>query len=684
MLVRPHAFVAMPFGRKLGPDGRTEVDFNAIWRQLLKPALEHAGFEAFRADEEQRAGDIRVDMFQELLAADLVLVDLTIPNPNVWYELGVRHALRERGVVLVYGALPGVEAPKVFDVYTDRKLRYSLAADGSLDMATLRASVAALTQMVGETRHSSTRRKVSPVYQLLPHLQQPQWRLLLMSNDNELSQTYSTWLRALKTARRKMRAGDVMTLADETPVRALALEGLAAAGNALLALDQPELALEKFEEALSIDPDDLSSRQKRLVCLGRVDRLEEARGEAEALTRSHADDAESWALLGRLEKMRWVRAWCPKEAWPVTPPTPPDPEHLRASAANELALLELAIEPYRRGVLADPRSYYAGINALTLMYLYRHLAAGANFAEDCEPGPATEAAIVALQGGVHYAVESALSRNSADYWALATKAKLALLHDTPAAVRRLWQKAVPVADHDWFALDASRQTVTLLQLLQFRPDATAAALEVLDREIAHSVPPDQPQRVFLFTGHMMDKPDRAKPRLPPSLGAMAAQRIAEQLDQWQAGPGDVAYCQAAAGGDLMFLEACLDRKVDCRVLLPFDQPSFVQKSIEPSLNMPGKPSWRERWLTLKPRLSSAPRIMAVELGPARRDADPYERCNLWLLNNALAHGPDRLHFMALWNGEPGDGPGGAAHLKAEAERRTAQVAWIDTRALAAL
>jgi tetratricopeptide (TPR) repeat protein len=682
MLVRPHAFVAMPFGRKPGPDGTTEVDFNAIWKLLLKPALEHAGFEAFRADEEQRAGDIRVDMFQELLAADMVLVDLTVPNPNVWYELGVRHALRERGVVLVYGAMPGVEAPKVFDVYTDRKLRYALAADGSLDAATLKTSLAALTAMIAETRHSSTRRKVSPVYQLLPHLRAPEWRSLLMNSDNELSQTYAAWLNALNTARRKMRAGDVMTLADETPVRALALEGLTAAGNALLALQQPALALEKFNEALSIDADNLGARQKRLVCLGRIDRLEEARGEAETLTRTHGDDAESWALMGRLEKMRWVRSWCPDDVWPTARNPQPDIPRLRAAAADELALLELAIAPYQQGFLADPRSHYAGINALTLMHLYRHLAATTHATDDGEDGPVTPVALQALQGGVHYAVESSLSRHPTDYWSLATKAELALLHDAPATVRKRWQRAVPLADHDWFALDASRQTVTLMAILGFRPEATAEALAVLERELGHARRPDDPPRVFLFTGHMMDRPDRPQPRLPPQLGGAAAQRIAEQLDRWQAGRGDIAYCQAAAGGDLFFLEACLRRGVECRVLLPFDEPSFVQKSIEPSLDMPGEPSWRERWLAARSQLASPPRIMTVELGPSRRDIDPYERCNLWLLNNALAHGPDRLHFMALWNGEPGDGPGGTAHLKSEAERRTTQVAWIDTRDLA--
>src|SRR5206468_215763 len=71
---RPHAFVIMPFGKKKGGDGSV-YDFNTIYRQLIKPALEAAGFESFRADEETSSGDILTDMFQELLLADLCIVD---------------------------------------------------------------------------------------------------------------------------------------------------------------------------------------------------------------------------------------------------------------------------------------------------------------------------------------------------------------------------------------------------------------------------------------------------------------------------------------------------------------------------------------------------------------------------------------------------------------------------------
>ena len=149
------------------------IDFNRVYAEYIAPALEAAGLTVFRADQEQRAGDIRTDMFQELLVADLVVADLSIDNPNVWYELGVRHALRSRGVVLVSGG----KVTTAFDLYTDRKLRYSLK-DGAPDPATLEDDKRKLTEMVKATMESWHGRKVSPVYNLMPNLQEPDWKSL--------------------------------------------------------------------------------------------------------------------------------------------------------------------------------------------------------------------------------------------------------------------------------------------------------------------------------------------------------------------------------------------------------------------------------------------------------------------------------------------------------------------------
>src|SRR5271155_3251593 len=92
------AFVIMPFGEKKAPDG-TAIDFDAVYRDLFAPAIAAAGLMPHRADADRRGGSIHLDMFQDLLLAEFVVADLTLDNPNVWYEIGVRHALRAGGAV---------------------------------------------------------------------------------------------------------------------------------------------------------------------------------------------------------------------------------------------------------------------------------------------------------------------------------------------------------------------------------------------------------------------------------------------------------------------------------------------------------------------------------------------------------------------------------------------------------
>jgi len=53
---------------------------------------------------------------------------------------------------------------------------------------------------------------------------------------------------------------------------------------------------------------------------------------------------------------------------------------------------------------------------------------------------------------------------------------------------------------------------------------------------------------------------------------------------------------------------------------------------------------------------------------------------IWLYS-ALAWSPEKVHFVCLWNGEGGDGPGGTAHLYQEVQERTGQVYWLDTSKL---
>ena len=205
-----------------------------------------------------------------------------------------------------------------------------------------------------------------------------------------------------------------------------------------------------------------------------------------------------------------------------------------------------------------------------------------------------------------------------------------------------------------------------------------ALLAGIEQELKSSAPrvTAWPREVLLFTGHMMDAPGRGEPRFPPALEPVAVRELGTALDALGAGPPDLALCQAAAGGDLLFLEACQRRSVRCQVLLPFDKPAFIERSVRPSTR--GE-QWVARFDAVTAGLRDPVRVMPDILGPGPEGIDSFERCNLWLLYTALACGPDRVRLVALWNGGGGDGPGGTRHLHDEVKRRSGQVTWLDAR-----
>ena len=660
-----HAFIAMPFGSKPDRTGRI-VDFNRIYAEYIEPAVEAAGMTVFRADQEMRAGDIRTDMFQELLMADLVVADLTIDNPNVWYELGVRHAVRARGVVLVSGDA----VPTAFDLYTDRKLRYTLK-DGAPDPATLEADRAALTAMVKETMESWHGRKVSPVYSLLPNLQEPDWTSLRVGDVQEFWEKHDKWEGQIELARKTDRIGDLLVLADEGPVAAFRGKAWLKAGEALRKGGQPRIALEYLDKGLDIEPVNLRGLREKGICLQRLagqrapgHSLDRARAHYDEVLKDYPKDTETWALRGRIDKDAWIAAW-------QRPGSSPD--KMRDDAAYEDALLRAAIESYATAFRGNPGHYYSGINALTLMHLARHLTGDTQY----------EAEAANMAGALRFAAECETEPGE-QFWARATLGDLEILVGSPDSVVKAYKEAIAKNDGDWFALTSSRDQLRLLEQLSFRPDTVAAAMATFNRAIERLKPAEEkwePRQVFLFSGHMVDKPERAVARFPTSAVAAAANRLAEVLEKLGAGPEDLAFSQASAGGDLLFIEACQKRGVHCRIRLPFDEPRFIAESILPSTE---GASWRDRYYAAIGQLESPDHlgIMPDELGPLPKDVNPFERCNLWLLYSALSCGLDKVRFICLWNGGGGDGPGGTAHMYETVNSRTGRVTWIDTRELA--
>ncbi len=155
---KPICFMIMPYGRKPtqaeAGRGVPEIDFNALWDRAFAPTIMALGYEPVRADQDIGALII-TQMIERLYFADLVLADMTIPNGNVYYEVGVRHAAKEKGCVL----LAADWSKQLFDVAQMRTIRYPLA-DGSIDEATAQAIATAIRAPI-----EALARGGSPVFQ---------------------------------------------------------------------------------------------------------------------------------------------------------------------------------------------------------------------------------------------------------------------------------------------------------------------------------------------------------------------------------------------------------------------------------------------------------------------------------------------------------------------------------------
>ncbi len=91
-------FVIAPIGE---PDSETRKRSDQILKHVIKPATEECGYHAMRSDHISEPGMITSQVIQHIVDDPLVIADLTETNPNVFYELAIRHAIRKPLVQII-------------------------------------------------------------------------------------------------------------------------------------------------------------------------------------------------------------------------------------------------------------------------------------------------------------------------------------------------------------------------------------------------------------------------------------------------------------------------------------------------------------------------------------------------------------------------------------------------------
>lgn len=663
----PHAFVVMPFGKKKGTDDRW-IDFNSIYQDLIKPALIEAGFEPFRADEESVSGDILTDMFQELLLADLVIADLSIDNANVFYELGVRHALRKRGLIHIQSGR--VYLP--FDIFNVRTLPYHCDENGRPDRQYLERDKQAIAKMARATWESDHHHIHSPIFNLLDGLEEPDRRSLQTPLAIGYWDEYNNWRKRVVIAQRQDRIGDVLLLIEEVSNPLIKCEAIAEAGKALRNLGNYQLALQQYRNGLTLQPKNAEFRREEAFHLSRLKRYNEAVVQLESLLRDEPANIDAISYLARIYKEMWKERWvgiCN--------------EAERLQTADESAhLLQKAIETYLQAYRLDQNHYYSGINALTLSAVFKYLA---RHGRDGDPEEkAIKEQLPVLSGSVKFSLESAAIKDNNDVWVFLSLGDLAICTaSNPQQAARAYKRALNRLWNNKFALLSTLEQLKLLESLKFRLEYVKSGLDVLEAELKRiehqeaaiaSQTVKKPPQVFLFSGHMIDKLDRPRPRFPSAMATEAQQKIKEVLDKLQADAKDMVIVPGlACGGDILFLEACLERQMKVEVYLPFESAQFIEESV----SFAGD-DWVERFYRIKNHPQVALNLQPERIGPVRKGSNSFERNNRWALYSSLIYGIERVRLIVLWDGKGGDGRGGTGDMVKQVRQLGGIVEHLDT------
>jgi hypothetical protein len=432
-MTRPLCFVLMPFGQKPGPAGRL-IDFDAVYQELVILAIEAAGLAPLRADEEMSGGVIHKPMFERLILCEYAVADLTTANANVFYELGLRHAVRPASTVLLF-AEGGGQLP--FDVAPLRALPYGLEADGTPSDSA--AAQAALQARLIEARHAAPD---SPVFQLVEGF--PDIQRLKTDVFRDRVQYAEALKKRLAHARKEGMEAVQAVEKDLGPIAD-------AESGVVIDLFLSYRAVKAWEAMIALVPKmapplaaTVLVQEQLALALNRAGRGEDAEQVLLALLARRGPSSETYGILGRVYKDRWEKA------------------QTAGHTALALGLLDKAIGAYLTGFKTDWRDAYPGINAVTLMEL-----------KD-PPNPRREE----LLPVVRYAVKRRIAAGKPDYWDQATRLELAVLAKDESEAQGALSDALAGVRESWEPETTARNLRLIREAREGRSEHLPWALEV--------------------------------------------------------------------------------------------------------------------------------------------------------------------------------------------------------------
>ena len=97
--------VDVPSGRRRDLPSGAEIDFDQVYESAIAPAIADAGLTAGRSHEQPELGVVHGASLACLILADYVIIDVTLANADVFYELGIRHVAKPYSTVPIFARL---------------------------------------------------------------------------------------------------------------------------------------------------------------------------------------------------------------------------------------------------------------------------------------------------------------------------------------------------------------------------------------------------------------------------------------------------------------------------------------------------------------------------------------------------------------------------------------------------
>jgi hypothetical protein len=281
--MQPHVFVLMPLGvkevRKPEPAAddapqkpAVKINFDEVYELLIEPALTKAGCVAVPAKEEPEAGEIRADMYFELVTAEVLLADISIADADVFYQLGVRHGVASRGVWLIHGrwteSLFSATPERTFDydgkLFIRKKEERDQAWQERLDAEVERLATTLKSAIDLDVKEQAPG---SPVYKELDGLVPVEWKDVRAARSKYFGEVFADWKTQAAEAQPQNLPGDVLTFADEAPTRFHRLRLLWLAVDALTVIRRFKALAPVLEDLLALAPEDLNAKSRQRLVL---------------------------------------------------------------------------------------------------------------------------------------------------------------------------------------------------------------------------------------------------------------------------------------------------------------------------------------------------------------------------------------------------------------------------------